>query len=132
MALNTTSFSFLGRPSASIVNSPNCWAATPSATVSAFQSTLLTMSVSVPSSVTIGVANFVVVTCTVQPGFASTVTVAIGVCGGVGNATCSSVILAGGSSLGARNDSVPVEPFGAELGSTVTCAHAGAANVPTV
>ena len=38
----------------------------------------------VPSSVVIGLASFVVVTVTVQPGFASTDTVGIGVCGGVG------------------------------------------------
>src|SRR5579862_9472710 len=99
----------------------------PSAPVFAFHAIWFTTSVMSPSSVTIGLVSLSVDTCTLQPGLASTDTDGIGVSGGVGKLMAIPVTLLD-SSFGTRNESFTVPPFGADGGSTVTWADAGAAS----
>src|SRR3954451_16266129 len=102
-----------------------------SAGVFAFQMMRLTTWLIVPSSVSMGCGSRSLVTLIVQPGFCATDTDGVGVSGGVGNAICTSLTRAAGSSFGTRNEIFAVEPCSADGGSTVTCAAAGAASAHT-
>src|SRR6476661_1101679 len=115
-----------------MVNSPNSPGFTAAAGVVATQSIWLTTSVTVPSSVWRGWERRFVVTFDLQPGFCPTVTLGIGVAGGVGNAIWILVTVAPVSSFGTMNESFALPPWGAVGGSMVTCAAAGVAIAHTI
>src|SRR6516162_5785208 len=83
-----------------------------------------------PSSVLTGGLSGAVWTWLVQPGASSGSTPSTG--WSDGKKICTLTVSAAASSLGTRKPRVISAPFGALLGSTVTCAQAGGANASTV